>query len=111
MAKRTNIEEKADELYEKMKPDFGEIDQPTDSMLRSYALICAQVDNLNARLAREGFMVSDGDKKRENPVVGTLHKLNADKARYYTPLKRVLNKQKEEETDSSFESDDEFMGF
>ncbi len=111
MAKRTNIEENAQALYEKMKPEFGDIDQPTDSMLKSYTLICAQVDNLNARLAREGFTVSDGKTKRENPIVGTLHKLNADKARYYTPLKRVLNKQKEESSDSSFEADDEFMGF
>lgn len=101
----------AREYYEEMLAEFGEIDEPTRNMLYSYALTCCQIDDVNKTLFKEGLLIETERGARENPAVVTLHKLNADKARYYAPLKKVLDKKKAEAADASFENDDEFMGF
>lgn len=109
----TGIKERADELYKVMLADFGDkpLDDATDSMLRSYTLTTAQCDMLNEQILRDGTMIRTQKGVVEHPAVGTLHKLNADKARFYTPIKRELNKREKEAVGDTFASDDEFMGF
>lgn len=106
-----SIKTLAREYYEQMLPEFGEIDEATRSILYSYALTSCQVDDLNKRISREGLLIQGERGIMENPAVGTLHKLNADKARYYTPLKRVLDKKGTMSESERFERDDAFMGF
>lgn len=99
------------EYYEQMLPEFGEIDEPTRSVLYSYALTCCQIDDVNKTLFKEGMLIKTERGAKENPAVMTLHKLNADKARYYAPLKRVLDKKRAEAADNACAVDDDFMGF
>lgn len=106
-----SIKTQAREYYEQMLPEFGEIDEATRSILYSFALTCCQVDDLNRRISKDGMLMETDRGLRENPAVATLHKLNADKARYYTPLKRVLDKKGAMSESERFERDDEFMGF
>lgn len=96
-------------MYDKAAPAFGDsLDEPTRSMLKSYCLISVQVDELNERIEKEGYLVDEGKGARENPLVNIVHKMNADKARYFAPLKRVL---REEGNLESFEKADKFMGY
>lgn len=107
MASKEDINER----YEAMLPEFGKkIDEPTREMLRSYCTLCVQVDELNARIEREGYMIEVGGQLKENPCVNTVHKLNADKARYFAPLKRVMRELESDSTDR-FADDDDFMGY
>lgn len=106
-----SVKTAAAEYYERMLPEFGEIDEPTRSVLHSYALTCCQIDEVNRRLTKEGLLIETERGTRENPAVSTLHKLNADKARYYTPLKRVLDRHRSEAEENAYGQDDEFMGF
>lgn len=103
---------KAD-YYTKMRPNLGDdpIDEITDSLLESYTLTCAQLDILNAQVARDGMHVRTAKGMVEHPMVNTIHKLNADKSRFFTPLKRIMDKRAKEAADNAFGSDDEFMGF
>lgn len=111
MPRPRSIALKAKDLYMEMLPEFGEIDSPTQKMLYSYCLTCCQLDDLNKQLIEEGLIIEINGKQKENPAVATIHKLNSDKARYYTPLKRVLDKKEVKTADDMFDADDEFMGF
>ena len=111
MARPKALAVKTQELYEEMLPEFGDVDEPTKKMLFSYCLTCCQLDNLNKQLASEGLLIEVNGKMKEHPAVATIHKLNSDKARYYTPLKRVLDKREVKNADELFGADDEFMGF
>lgn len=91
-------------LYESMSKAFSELDEMTASMLRSYCVTCIQVDEITARIKKEGYFVDTPKGKKENPAINTLHKLNSDKARYFTPLKRFLNKQTEGAADEAMAS-------
>lgn len=111
VVKREEFDEKVSEMYALMEPQFRDPDEPTKSMLRTYCVVCVQINDLNDEIMSQGYMVDDGKGgKKENPAVNTVHKLNADKARYYAPLKRALREQEGAEEDDRFESDDEFMG-
>lgn len=91
-------------LYETMSKAFTELDDMTASMLRSYCVTCIQVDEITARIKKEGYFIDTPKGKKENPAINTLHKLNSDKARYFTPLKRFLNKQTEGAVDVDFQA-------
>ena len=91
-------------LYESMSKAFTELDDMTASMLRSYCVTCIQVDEITARIKKEGYFIDTPKGKKENPAINTLHKLNSDKARYFTPLKRFLNKQTEGAVDVDFQA-------
>ncbi len=111
-AKRSDFDKKVSDMYAAMEPQFREPDEPTKSMLRTYCVVCAQIDELNEAIMAQGYMVDDGKGgMKENPAVNTVHKLNADKARYYAPLKRALREQEGACEDDKYASDDEFMGF
>lgn len=110
MAKAKDFDSKVDERYEAMKPAFGELDEMTDSMLRTYCTVCVQIDEANERLKSEGFVVITEKGPRENLLVNIVHKLNADKARYFAPLKRVLNAREQASEDDLFAEADDFMG-
>lgn len=102
------FDEKVEERYERQRAAFGELDDMTQDMLRTYCTICVQIDELNARIKEEGYIVTDElGKARENIAVNTVHKLNADKARYFAPLKRALTKQADE---AVLDDMDEFIG-
>lgn len=94
------FETKVDRLYDSMRKAFSELDELTASMLRSYCVTCIQVDEITARIKDEGYFIDTPKGKKENPAINTLHKLNSDKARYFTPLKRFLNKQTEGAVDA-----------
>lgn len=79
--------------YESMREEFDKLDAMSASMLRSYCVVCEQIDDLNSRIKTEGYFVDTDKGPKENPAVNTVHKLNADKARYFAPLKRVLVRQ------------------
>lgn len=91
-------------LYETMSKAFSELDDMTASMLRSYCVTCIQVDEITARIKKEGYFIDTPKGPKENPAINTLHKLNSDKARYFTPLKRFLNKQTEGAADADFQA-------
>lgn len=94
------FETKVDRLYDSMRKAFTDLDELTASMLKSYCVTCVQIDEITARIKREGYFVDSGKGPKENPAINTLHKLNSDKARYFTPLKRFLNKQTEGAADA-----------
>lgn len=107
------FDKEAEELYNSYVSAFAEDSEGiTLSMLKTYCIVCAQINELNARIKKEGYMIRDeAGKLKENPVVNTVHKLNADKARYYAPLKRILNKQHDEAVAASLDDDlDNFLG-
>lgn len=109
MAKRKpdEFEARVQELHDRFKAEFNTLDEVTSDMLMSYCVVCAQVEELNEIIKREGYLVPDSKGvKREHPCVNTAHKLTADKARYFTALKRILNKQ-EQDTDEDI---DDFLG-
>lgn len=103
-----SFDEKVAERYERHRAAFGELDDMTADMLMTYCTVCVQIDELNERIKEEGYLVVDErGKLRENIAVNTVHKLNSDKARYFTPLKRALTKQ----ADAAAQDDlDEFIG-
>lgn len=95
--------DRVDAMYGRMAVAFTELDDMTSSMLRSYCVICAQIDDLNERIEDEGYFVDTPKGPKENPAVNTVHKLNADKARYFAPLKRYLAKDREGALDKAME--------
>lgn len=102
------FDEKVRERYERQRAAFGELDSMTEDMLATYCTVCVQIDELNERIKDEGYVVEDErGKLRENIAVNTVHKLNADKARYFAPLKRALTKQADE---AAADDLDDFLG-
>lgn len=106
--KNTEFEARVNERYDKMFAKFTDLDAMTQDMLRTYCITCVQIDDLNDMVQEKGYFIVDSkDRMAENPAVNTLHKLNADKARYFAPLKRHLTKQVDEEAEDDM---DEFLG-
>lgn len=102
------FDDKVRERYERQRAAFGELDDMTADMLMTYCTVCVQIDELNGRIRDEGYIVPDErGRMRENIAVNTVHKLNADKARYFAPLKRALTKQADEAVADDM---DEFLG-
>lgn len=70
----------------------------TANMLYSYCWFAAQMDELTDKIDREGAIIEvekgGANNKHivnaENPAIGTLHKISARKAEYYTKLLRVI---------------------
>lgn len=103
----TTFDERVDERYKKMFAKFTDLDDMTEDMLRTYCITCVQIDDLNGMIQSEGYLITDPKGKLiEHPAVNTMHKLNADKARYFAPLKRHLTKQVDEAVE---EDDDRFL--
>lgn len=103
-----SFDEKVAERYERQRAAFADIDDMTADMLKTYCTVCVQIDELNERIKDEGYVVRDErGKLRENIAVNTVHKLNADKARYFAPLKRALSKQADE---AAADDLDDFLG-
>lgn len=94
-------------FYEQCKGDLEGINPMTDEMLREFCRLKDNIDELNGRLESEGWLVRDEKKgtMKENPLVNIIHKLNADKARYFAQLRIALDKQGINPTDM-----DEFIG-
>lgn len=88
-----DFNERADRRYTTLAALFTGLDELTADLLWSYCVVSEQVDDLNARIEKEGYFVRTEKGLKENPVVNTVHKLNADKARFFAPLKRSLSKQ------------------
>lgn len=106
--KPMTFDEKVGALHERFAREFNDLDEVTSDMLRSYCVVCVQVEDLNEIVRREGYLVEDSKGvPREHPCINTAHKLTADKARYFTALKRILNKQDEEGEAEDF---DAFLG-
>lgn len=100
-----SFDEKVNERYKRHRQAFSEIDDMSEDMLRTYCTICVQIDELNEQIKKEGYIVKDErGKLRENIAVNTVHKLNADKARYFAPLKRALTKQIDSEVEDDLDS-------
>lgn len=106
--KQEVFNERVDTRYKDFAKLFNDMDELTADNLRSYCVVCEQLDDVNQQIQNTGYFVSLGDHKKENPAIGTAHKLNSDKLRYATWLKRVLNKQ--EEAAASDEEIATFMG-
>lgn len=101
------FDEKVEALHARFKAEFNDMDEVTSDMLMSYCVVCVQVEELNEIVRTEGYLVKDSKGiPREHPCINTAHKLTADKARYFTALKRILNKQEDESADDI----DEFLG-
>lgn len=106
--KNTEFEARVNERYDKMFAKFSDLDAMTQDMLRTYCITCVQIDDLNDMVQEKGYFIADSkDRMVENPAVNTLHKLNADKARYFAPLKRHLTKQIDEAVEDDL---DGFIG-
>lgn len=100
-----DFDERVQARFDSMFAAYTDLDDMTKDMLRTYCITCVQIDDLNEMVLREGYMIK-GPKGNliEHPAVNTMHKLNADKARYFAPLKRHLSKQVEESVDDNFDS-------
>lgn len=97
------FQERVQKRYDAMAGQFSSLDEMTADMLMSYCTICVQIDDLNSRIESDGYFISTDKGLKENPAVNTVHKLNADKARYFAPLKRYLSKQQLDAVDGEFE--------
>lgn len=87
-----NIKSRATTKYRKYKAVFGgSLDAFTDEVLKGFCETCAQIDVLNEKIAREGLVIETDKGPKENPAINTKHKLETDKARAATLLRRVLN--------------------
>lgn len=108
MTYENSFEERVDERYDKMFAKFADLDDMTQDMLRTYCITCVQIDDLNDMIQDEGYFI-EGPKGNmvEHPAVNTMHKLNADKARYFAPLKRHLTKQADQAVEDELDS---FLG-
>ena len=96
---------RVDERYNTMFAKFTDLDEMTQDMLRTYCITCVQIDELNDIIQDEGYLITDiKGKLIEHPAVNTMHKLNADKARYFAPLKRHLTKQVDEAVEDELDS-------
>lgn len=105
--KPKTFDEKVETLHTRFKADFSDMDEVTSDMLMNYCVVCVQIEELNEIIRAEGYLVEDSKGiPREHPCINTAHKLTADKARYFTALKRILNKQEDESADDI----DEFLG-
>ena len=83
--------QRADEKYDKYSKQFDSLDDFTGEVLKGFCITCAQIDILNETLEREGLLVGDDEHvKKEHPALNTKHKLEIDKARAATHLRRVL---------------------
>lgn len=108
MTQEQTFDERVGERYDKMFAKFTDLDAMTQDMLRTYCITCVQIDDLNDMVQNQGYLITDiKGKLIEHPAVNTLHKLNADKARYFAPLKRHLTKQVDEAADDDM---DAFLG-
>lgn len=104
----TPFDERVDERFDAMFAKFTDLDDMTKDMLRTYCITCVQIDDLNEMIQKEGYLIEDlKGKLIEHPAVNTMHKLNADKARYFAPLKRHLAKQVDEAVEDEL---DAFLG-
>lgn len=104
----TSFEYRVDQRFQAMFAKFTDLDEMTVDMLRTYCITCVQIDELNDMIQDEGyFLIDPKGKLIEHPAVNTMHKLNADKARYFAPLKRHLNKQADQTNEDELDS---FLG-
>lgn len=102
------FDERVDLRFQAMFAKFTDLDDMTTDMLRTYCITCVQIDDLNDMVQEEGYLIHDiKGKLIEHPAVNTLHKLNADKARYFAPLKRHLTKQVDQTNEDELDS---FLG-
>lgn len=91
MSKGKTQTQRADEKYAEYSKQFDDLDAFTAEVLRGFCITCAQIDMLNERLERDGLLVEvEGKLPKENPALNTKHKLETDKARAATHLRRVL---------------------
>ena len=87
-----SIGQAAEEKYSLYSKQFDNLDDCTGEVLRGFCATCAQVDALNAQIEREGLLVENAKGNLvEHPAVNVKHKLEADKARAATYLRRALN--------------------
>lgn len=102
------FDERVDMRFDAMFSKFADLDEMTTDMLRTYCITCVQIDDLNDMIQDQGYLIEDHKGKLvEHPAVNTMHKLNADKARYFAPLKRHLTKQGEQAVEDDM---DNFLG-
>ena len=102
------FDERVEMRFDAMFSKFTDLDDMTRDMLRTYCITCVQIDDLNDMIQAEGYLIEDPKGKMiEHPAVNTMHKLNADKARYFAPLKRHLTKQGEQAVEDDMDS---FLG-
>ena len=100
-----SFDARVNDRYDKMFAKFTDLDEMTEDMLRTYCITCVQIDDLNDMVQKDGYLIKDHkDKLVEHPAVNTMHKLNADKARYFVPLKRHLTKQVDQTNEGEFDS-------
>lgn len=95
------------DFYEQCKEKLEGINPMTDEMLREFCRLKDNIDALNMQLDQEGWLIYDEKKEamKENPLVNIIHKLNADKARYFAQLRIALDKQGVSASDM-----DDFLG-
>lgn len=87
---RTIAQRRADK-FNSLKHVFGkDLDSFTREVLLGFCETCAQIDVLNERIATEGLLIETPKGMKENPAVNTKHKLEADKTRAATYLRRTL---------------------
>ena len=82
---------RAEEKFDLYSKQFDDLDDFTAEVLRGFCITCAQIDMLNEEIERDGLLIEGKKGRVENPAVNVKHKLEADKARTATYLRRVLN--------------------
>ena len=83
--------ERAQDKFDRYSKQFDSLDDFTAEVLMGFCITCAQIDMLNEVLEKEGIIVPDAKHgSKEHPALNTKHKLEIDKARGATHLRRIL---------------------
>lgn len=100
MGRRKNdFDERVQERYDNLIKQFKEVDDLIADGVHSYCVVCEQLSDISETIRQQGYTISNNGNRKENPLVGTEHKLHADKIRFATWLKRMQDKQVEEAAD------------
>lgn len=82
---------RAQDKFARYAEQFDSLDAFTSEVLMGFCITCAQIDILNELLEKEGLVIPDPKHgSKEHPALNTKHKLEIDKARGATHLRRIL---------------------
>ena len=74
-----------------------------EDMLKTFCWFSVHLDDLQKKVDKEGPVVETQKGPRENPAIGTIHKLSQRTSDYYTKLMRSLPDEGKEAVDAMTE--------
>ena len=93
------VEEAFDGLSHVLEGLDAEIRGMTAEMLHQFCWCCVMIRDLEHAVQEEGLIVLTDKGKRENPAIGTMHKLTNQKAALYSKVVREVGSRQPEAVD------------